>query len=204
MTSKRLMITSFAASAIRIGFACTALKVASACDLLFELQLDKLLAFPGPRRYHMKPAVRLATLSTLVALSLGSSMSFRRHQTGCQQVRRRPAEAGLPLQPRRMGLCAPGGFACRHRLQHGYLLAPEIEDGFKTVQLLDVHRTKRDWNFYRATAQNILWPHIDAGISAGVAGHCRRPEGARLQARRVGRGRAERDGRSPRLLRPLA
>ena len=45
--------------------------------------------------------------------------------------------------------------------QHGYLLAPEIEDGFRVVQLKDVHRTKRDWNFYRATAQNILWPHID-------------------------------------------
>jgi hypothetical protein len=46
--------------------------------------------------------------------------------------------------------------------QHGYLLAPEIEDGLKTVQLLDVYRTKRDWNFYRATAQNVLWPHIEA------------------------------------------
>ncbi len=45
--------------------------------------------------------------------------------------------------------------------QHGYLLAPEIEDGFRVVQFKDVHRTKRDWNFYRATAQNILWPHID-------------------------------------------
>ena len=46
--------------------------------------------------------------------------------------------------------------------QHGYLLAPEIEAGFKAVQLNDVYRTKRDWNFYRATAQNILWPHIEA------------------------------------------
>ncbi len=46
--------------------------------------------------------------------------------------------------------------------QHGYLLAPEIEAGFKAVQLNDVHRTKRDWSFYRATAQNILWPHIEA------------------------------------------
>src|SRR5579871_4315260 len=45
--------------------------------------------------------------------------------------------------------------------QHGYLLAPEIEDGFKVVQLKDVHLTGRDWAFYRATAQNILWPHID-------------------------------------------
>jgi len=45
--------------------------------------------------------------------------------------------------------------------QHGYLLAPEIEEGFRVVQFKDVRRTKRDWNFYRATAQNVLWPHID-------------------------------------------
>lgn len=45
--------------------------------------------------------------------------------------------------------------------QHGYLLAPEIAEGFRVVQYKDVHRTGRDWNFYRATAQNILWPHID-------------------------------------------
>ena len=30
--------------------------------------------------------------------------------------------------------------------QHGFLLAPEIEAGFKTVQFNDVYRTKRDWN----------------------------------------------------------
>ena len=88
--------------------------------------------------------------------------------------------------------------------QHGYLLAPEIEDGFKTVQLQDVHRTKRDWDFYRQTAQNILWPHIDAGISAGIAGHRRRPEGPRFDHGLVGRGGAECDGRNSRLLRSLA
>src|SRR5208337_1412671 len=62
--------------------------------------------------------------------------------------------------------------------QHGYLLAPEIEDGFKTVQLKDVYRTKRNWDFYRQTAQNILWPHIDLeyqqelqGIADGLKAH---------------------------------
>jgi hypothetical protein len=54
--------------------------------------------------------------------------------------------------------------------QHGYLLTPEIEDGFRAVQLLDVHRTKRDWNFYRATAQNILWPHIEAEYQQELQG----------------------------------
>ena len=59
--------------------------------------------------------------------------------------------------------------------QHGYLLAPEIEDGFNVVKFQDTRRTQRDWNFYRATAQNILWPHIEAeyqqelqGIAAGL------------------------------------
>ena len=62
--------------------------------------------------------------------------------------------------------------------QHGYLLAPEIEDGLNTVKLKDVHRTKREWEFYRQTAQNILWPHIDLeyqqelqGIADGLKAH---------------------------------
>ncbi len=62
--------------------------------------------------------------------------------------------------------------------QHGYLLAPEIEDGVNTVRAIDTHRTKRDWNFYRNTAQNILWKHIDTeyqqelqGIVDGLHAH---------------------------------
>ena len=46
--------------------------------------------------------------------------------------------------------------------QHGYLLAPEIVDGFKAIQFLQTHDTKRDWSFFRETAQNVLWPHIEA------------------------------------------
>ena len=45
--------------------------------------------------------------------------------------------------------------------QHGYLLEPEIVDGLKAIQFLFTHDTKRDWNFYRETAQNVLWPHIE-------------------------------------------
>ena len=59
--------------------------------------------------------------------------------------------------------------------QHGYLLAPEIVDGFATVKFRDTRRTKRDWEFFRQTAKNILWPKIDAeyrqelqGIADGV------------------------------------
>ncbi len=45
--------------------------------------------------------------------------------------------------------------------QHGYLLAPEIVDGFKAVQFLETHDGKHEWSFFRDTAQNVLWPHIE-------------------------------------------
>jgi hypothetical protein len=62
--------------------------------------------------------------------------------------------------------------------QHGYLLAPEIEDAIRSVQLSDTHSTQRDWNFFRKTAREILWPHIETeyrqelqGIADGLKAH---------------------------------
>src|ERR1700679_2100558 len=45
--------------------------------------------------------------------------------------------------------------------QHGYLLAPEIADALEAIKLLDTHQTQRDWEFFRKTAREMLWPHID-------------------------------------------
>jgi Phospholipase B len=62
--------------------------------------------------------------------------------------------------------------------QHGYLLAPEIADAFAAIQMFDVHQTHRDWEFFRTTARQMLWPHIDGeyqqelqGIADGVKAH---------------------------------
>ena len=46
-------------------------------------------------------------------------------------------------------------------LQHGLLLSAEIADAFNAIKFMDTRRTKRDWNFFRDTAKNALWPHID-------------------------------------------
>ena len=59
--------------------------------------------------------------------------------------------------------------------QHGYLLSPEIEDAEKVVVLERTHGGKKDWNFYRTAAKEMMWPHIEQqyrdelqGIAAGL------------------------------------
>jgi hypothetical protein len=62
--------------------------------------------------------------------------------------------------------------------QHGYLLAAEIADAYRAIRLDSTHRTKRDWDFFRATAREVLWPGIDAeyreeltAIAEGATAH---------------------------------
>jgi Phospholipase B len=59
--------------------------------------------------------------------------------------------------------------------QHGYLLAAEVQDAFAAIKLFDVHQSGKDWEFFRTTARQMLWPHIDReyqqelqGIADGV------------------------------------
>lgn len=60
--------------------------------------------------------------------------------------------------------------------QHGYLLASEIEDAFRAGAHLLTHDTKREWSFFRAAAERVFWPKVEAeyreemeGIAAGLA-----------------------------------
>jgi hypothetical protein len=59
--------------------------------------------------------------------------------------------------------------------QHGYLLAPEIQDAEKVAVLELTHDNKRDWKFFRTAAKDVMWPHIEQeyreemqGISEGL------------------------------------
>ena len=54
--------------------------------------------------------------------------------------------------------------------QHGYLLAPEIRDTLQTVSLEMTHEEKKDWQFFRDKAQNMLWPHVEAEYRAELQG----------------------------------
>src|SRR6266851_8901019 len=54
--------------------------------------------------------------------------------------------------------------------QHGYLLGPEIEDGFAAVSAGMMHSTERDWGFFRKAAQEMLWPRIDVEYQQELEG----------------------------------
>jgi hypothetical protein len=60
--------------------------------------------------------------------------------------------------------------------QHGYLLAPEIEDLLRVLKPFLKQTSKHDWDFYREASQRMLWPRIGGefqgeidGIVAGLA-----------------------------------
>src|SRR5579863_4683367 len=62
--------------------------------------------------------------------------------------------------------------------QHGYLLAPEIEDALKVTILEQTHENGKDWQFFRDAAKNMMWPHIESeyreemqGIADGANAH---------------------------------
>jgi Phospholipase B len=68
-------------------------------------------------------------------------------------------------------------------VQHGWLLASEIDDLLKTLKHFLPGSTKRDWAFFRDAADRLFWPKLDPefqaeieGIAAGLK--ARRPDSA--------------------------
>jgi hypothetical protein len=54
--------------------------------------------------------------------------------------------------------------------QHGYLLSPEIEDTVKVISTEFAHDEKREWGFFRDTARDIFWPHVEEEYRAELSG----------------------------------
>src|SRR5271167_1405967 len=46
--------------------------------------------------------------------------------------------------------------------QHGYLLAPEIEDNKKAIELSTTHEVKKSWGELRTIAEKVFWPQVPA------------------------------------------
>jgi hypothetical protein len=45
--------------------------------------------------------------------------------------------------------------------QHGYLLAPEIEDTQKVIKLGLTHDSHKSYSFFRTAAEKVLWPRVE-------------------------------------------
>jgi Phospholipase B len=54
--------------------------------------------------------------------------------------------------------------------QHGVLLADEIVDSFAAARLEMTYKTQRNWDFFRRTARQMLWPRLDPEYQAEIQG----------------------------------
>ena len=54
--------------------------------------------------------------------------------------------------------------------QYGYLLAPEIDDANKALQIYLLHDSGKDWKFYRQTSWKLYWPKVDNEYREELAG----------------------------------
>jgi hypothetical protein len=103
----------------------------------------------------------LLFLAAVCAVSLGAnSKSKSKAQDSSNDPRlagafRRPANNGW-IYVHVTGTPSQIGF------QHGYLLAPEIDDMLNAQKLLLTHDENKDWGFFRDAAENMMWPHIEA------------------------------------------
>jgi hypothetical protein len=127
--------------------------------------------------------VRLAAaLFVLTGLSLlAASLLLRGARAAATAARANPASATPASQDARLDGAyrfESGGWIYVHLegapekigFEHGYLLAPEIDDAFTAIKLADTHNTHRDWAFFRKTAHEMLWPKIDPEYQAELKG----------------------------------
>jgi hypothetical protein len=111
-----------------------------------------------------------ARLSAVLLLGLAFTLVSREPQTDPRLKRAsRAAERNGWIQVHLEGTPGEIGF------QHGYLLAPEIKDAIRDVSTEMTHDEKKPWEFFRKTAQEVFWPHIEqeyrdelTGIAEGL------------------------------------
>lgn len=90
-----------------------------------------------------------------VAVSLLLLLSCASRKEPARPVPERLPEKNGWIQVRLAGSPKAIGF------QHGSLLAPEIADAKRVIELLTAHDTKKDWGFFREAVRQVLWPKVE-------------------------------------------
>jgi Phospholipase B len=97
---------------------------------------------------------RISLLSALLLLGLAFTLVSREPDSRLRKAARYAERSGW-IQVHLEGTPQEIGF------QHGYLLAPEIQDNYKTISTELAHDEKKDWAFFRGVAEHVLWPHVE-------------------------------------------
>ncbi len=99
---------------------------------------------------------RTSLFSAVLLLALAFTLVSSEPQSDqrMKKASRAPERAGW-IQVRLEGTPAEIGY------QHGYLLAAEIQDNFKTISIEMKHDEGKDWTFFRKAALDVFWPHIE-------------------------------------------
>ena len=116
---------------------------------------------------------RTSFISAILLLAAAFSLVSREPQSDPRLKKgARAAERNGWIQVHLEGTPAEIGY------QHGYLLAAEIQDNYKDISTEMTHDEKKDWAFFRKTAQEVFWPHIEpeyreelTGIVEGLKAH---------------------------------
>ena len=116
---------------------------------------------------------RTTVFSALLLLALALTLVSREPQTDPRLKKAsRAAEHAGWIQVHLEGTPGEIGY------QHGYLLAAEIQDNLRVISTEMTHDEKKDWEFFRKTAQEVLWPHVEqeyrdelTGIVEGQKAH---------------------------------
>ena len=97
---------------------------------------------------------RISLLLALLLLGLAFTLVSREPDSRLKKAARYAERSGW-IQVHLEGTPREIGF------QHGYLLAPEIQDNYKTISTEMIHDEKKDWAFFRGVAEHVLWPHVE-------------------------------------------
>ena len=98
----------------------------------------------------------MSVFSAFLLLGLALTLVSREPQTDPRLKKAsRAAEHAGWIQVHLEGTPGEIGF------QHGYLLWAEIQDNFHTISTEMAHDEKKDWAFFRKTAEETLWPHVE-------------------------------------------
>ena len=110
----------------------------------------------------------LAAAGLLLALAVTLVSGEPKTDARLRKASRAPARNGW-VQVHLEGSPSEVGF------QHGFLLAPEIQDSVKDIATELQHDEREDWEHFRRIAREVFWPHVEReyrdeieGIAAGV------------------------------------